>query len=158
MAGRVVILMGSSSDLDHCRRIAGQIEALGVPSTMRVASAHKCVHHLLGLLQEYERIDEPLVYVAVAGRSNALAGMVDANTTRPVGTCPPLSSAFGGADIYSSLRMPSGVAPAVVLEPESAALVAAKTLALSDEALRQRIAAFQTDMIESIGSADRELN
>jgi len=72
-------------------------------------------------------------------------------------TCPPPSPAFGGADIYSSLRMPGGVAPLVILEPEGAALAAAKILALSDSALRQRLAAYQAEMARSIIEADRSL-
>jgi phosphoribosylaminoimidazole carboxylase PurE protein len=84
--------------------------------------------------------------------------MVDANTTYPVITCPPVSSAFGGADIYSSLRMPSGVAPTVVLDPGGAALAAAKILAISNPALRDRIAAYQAEMTETIMEADRSLN
>lgn len=157
MAGRVVILMGSKSDAAHVDKIAAQLDAFHVPHTRRVASAHKSVHHLLDVLHEGEESDEPLVYIAVAGRSNALAGMADANTTHPVITCPPASSAFGGADIYSSLRMPSGVAPVVILEPEGAALAATKILAISDRALRKRIAAFQQEMVESILSADKSI-
>ena len=83
------------------------------------------------------------MYITVAGRSNALSGMVDANVTAPVIACPPYSDRFGGADLYSSLRMPSGVAPAVVLEPDGAALLAAKILALGDPALREQVAAAQ---------------
>ena len=61
---------------------------------------------------------------------------------------------FGGADLYSSLRMPSGVAPAVVLEPAGAALLAAKILALADPALRGRIAAAQAAATQQIISDD----
>jgi phosphoribosylcarboxyaminoimidazole (NCAIR) mutase len=54
--------------------------------------------------------------------------MVDANVVAPVIACPPYSEAFGGGDIFSTIRMPSGVAPALVLEPANAALLAAKIL------------------------------
>jgi phosphoribosylaminoimidazole carboxylase PurE protein len=97
------------------------------------------------------------VYVTIAGRSNALSGLVDANVTAPVIACPPASDAFGGADLYSSLRMPGGVAPAVVLEPEGAALLAAKILALADPALRDRIARSQSAATERIISDDRDI-
>ena len=99
-----------------------------------------------------------MVYITVAGRSNALGGMVDANTAYPVITCPPVSSSFAGADIFSSLRMPSGVAPMVVLDPRGAALAAAKILALSDPALRKRISAAQAEMTDTIVEADREVS
>ena len=69
---------------------------------------------LLDVLAEYEASGEVGVYITVAGRSNALSGMADANVTAPVIACPPYSDKYGGADLYSSLRMPSGVAPAVV--------------------------------------------
>ena len=157
MAGQVVILMGSPSDSEHVAAIVAGLEALGVAHTARVASVHKSVRHLLGILEGYAAAEGPVVFIAVAGRSNALAGMVDANTPWPVITCPPASTAYGGADIYSSLRMPSGVAPAVVLEPANAALAAAKMLALADPALRARVGAYQGEMTENILRADERL-
>jgi 5-(carboxyamino)imidazole ribonucleotide mutase len=158
LSGRVVIIMGSKSDLEHAQKIVTQLQALGIAYTLRVASAHKSVRHLLEILQHYNEAGESLVFIAIAGRSNALAGMLDANTPYPVITCPPVSSAFGGADIYSSLRMPSGVAALVILEPDAAALAAAKILALSDVDLRARIAAHQAEMTGTIIAADKSLN
>jgi len=157
MSGRVVILMGSKGDLDHVAKIAERLEAFGIPYVRRVASAHKSVRHLLDLLEAYAAEAQPTVFIAVAGRSNALAGMVDANTVYPVITSPPASSAFGGADIYSSLRMPSGVAPLVILDPEAAALAAAKILALSDSGLTDRIVAYQVGLLDAIVAADEGL-
>ena len=157
MPGYVVIVMGSKSDLDHAKVIGGQLEEFGVGYTLRVASAHKSVQHLLGIVEAYRESEEQVVFITVAGRSNALGGMVDANTVHPVITCPPVSSTFAGADIYSSLRMPSGVAPMVILDPKSAALAAAKMLALSDPLLRTRIAAYQAAMTETVVEADRDL-
>jgi phosphoribosylaminoimidazole carboxylase PurE protein len=149
--------MGSKSDLEHVAKITQRLEAFGIPYVRRVASAHKSVRYLLNVLETYAAEAQPTVYIAVAGRSNALAGMVDANTPYPVITSPPTSSAFGGADIYSSLRMPSGVAPLVILDPEAAALAAAKVLALSDPDLTARIVAYQAELVNDIVSADESL-
>jgi len=157
MTAQVVILMGSRSDLDHVTPIAESLGALDVAYALRVASAHKSVRHLLDVLDTYRDADGPVVFIAVAGRSNALAGMVDANTPWPVITCPPVSSTFGGADIFSSLRMPSGVAPMVVLDPAGAALAAAKVLSLADAALRERIAAHQDEMTDAVVRADQSV-
>lgn len=157
MAGQVIIIMGSKSDLEHANKIAESLRAFGIPATLRVASAHKSVRHLLQIIEDYNAAKESIVFIAIAGRSNALAGVIDANTPFPVITCPPLSSTFGGADIYSSLRMPSGVASLVILEPESAALAAAKILALSDPALRERVASYQAEMTCGIIEADKSL-
>jgi 5-(carboxyamino)imidazole ribonucleotide mutase/phosphoribosylaminoimidazole-succinocarboxamide synthase len=153
----VVILMGSKSDLPFVARIADALDALGVDYQRRVASAHKSARYLLDVLAEYEQDAGVGVYITVAGRSNALSGMVDANVTAPVIACPPYSEKYGGADLYSSLRMPSGVAPAVVLEPAGAALLAAKILALRDPALRAQVAAAQRAQTEAILAADGEI-
>jgi phosphoribosylaminoimidazole carboxylase PurE protein len=83
--------------------------------------------------------------------------MVDANVAAPVIACPPYSEKFAGGDLYSSLRMPSGVAPAVVLEPSAAALLAAKILAVRDPALRARVVAAQQAQSEALRRADAEL-
>ena len=157
MPGRVVIIMGSKSDMDHVQQIETQLARWGIPSEKRVASAHKSVRHLLQLLANYADSQESLVYITVAGRSNALGGMVDANTPFPVITCPPVSSTCAGADIYSSLRMPSGVAPTLVLDPKGAALAAAKVLALSDLTLRAKVAQYQQQMTDTIVTDDQSL-
>ncbi len=97
------------------------------------------------LLETLRADPRPKVYITVAGRSNALSGFTDGAVIAPVIACPPPSEAFGGADIYSSLRMPSGIAPAVVLEPANAALLAAKILGLVDPEVTARVAAFQKE-------------
>jgi len=153
----VPIIMGSKADLPHGQAIADALKAFGIASELRVASAHKATRYVLDLLAAYEADPRPKVYITIAGRSNALSGVVDANVTAPVIACPPYSDRFAGADLYSSLRMPSGVAPAVVLEPTAAALLAAKILALADPALRQRIAAAQAAAAQQIMDDDASL-
>jgi 5-(carboxyamino)imidazole ribonucleotide mutase/phosphoribosylaminoimidazole-succinocarboxamide synthase len=153
----VPIIMGSKADLAHGQAIADALKAFGIASEIRVASAHKATRYALELLAAYEADGQPKVYITIAGRSNALSGVVDANVTAPVIACPPYSDRFGGADLYSSLRMPSGVAPAVVLEPSAAALLAAKILALADPSLRARIAAAQTAATQQIMDDDASI-
>lgn len=153
----VVILLGSKSDLPFVDEITAALDELGVAYERRVASAHKSVRYLLDLLAGYEASGQVGAYITVAGRSNALSGVVDANVTAPVIACPPYSDRFAGADLYSSLRMPSGVAPAVVLEPQGAALLAAKVLGVGDPDLRNRIAAMQRSQMDRVITADEEL-
>ncbi|CDF36166.1 fusion protein of phosphoribosylaminoimidazole carboxylase and phosphoribosylaminoimidazole-succinocarboxamide synthase, chloroplast or mitochondrial precursor [Chondrus crispus] len=139
----VPILMGSGSDMKYCSKIADALTALGIDSELRIASAHKIPARLLSVIEAYEACPRPKLYIAVAGRSNALSGMLDCAVTAPVISCPPYSDTFGGADLFSSIRMPSGVAPALVLEPAGAALLAAKTLGVYDPQVRQSVATLQ---------------
>jgi phosphoribosylaminoimidazole carboxylase PurE protein len=109
------------------------------------------------MLEKYQSERDRMVFITVAGRSNALSGFVDSNTRYPVIACPPQSDKFGGADIYSSLRMPSGVSPLVILEPESAALAAAKILALSDPKVCERVLSYQKGVRDKVEQDDEKL-
>jgi len=153
----VVILMGSRSDLEHAQKIASALSELEIAAEMRIGSAHKTPSQVLDIIRHYEADHRPKVYITIAGRSNALSGFVDAQVTAPVIACPPVSSAFAGADIYSSLRMPSGVAPALVLDPGGAALLAAKILGVSDREIREQVKSAQVQAVNKILNDDRSL-
>ncbi|HMN62039.1 MAG TPA: 5-(carboxyamino)imidazole ribonucleotide mutase [Anaerolinea sp.] len=153
----VVILMGSRADEAHCLKIAEAAREFGLEVALRVGSAHKTPEHVSQLLAAYEQDPRPKVYITVAGRSNALSGFTDGAVRAPVIACPPASEAFGGADVFSSLRMPSGIAPAVVLDPANAALLAAKILGLGDPDVRAAVTAFQQKQAVKIISDDRDL-
>lgn len=135
----VILILGSPADRPWSDRIVQALGRYGLDAEVRVASAHKTPAHLLELLRGWESSSAHHVYITVAGRSNALSGFVDAQVTAPVIACPPASDAFAGLDILSSLRMPRGVAPLLVLEPESAALAAAKVIGIADSAVRQAV-------------------
>ena len=153
--GKVVIIMGSKSDLKWSKRIAEALDGFGIKSALRVASAHKMPFKCYELIKEYEKKD--VVFVTVAGRSNALSGFTDAQTCCPVIACPPYSDKFSGGDIYSSLRMPSAVAPMVVLEPANAALAAAKILGLTDKRIQEKIKEYQTSAKKALEKDDQDV-
>lgn len=152
LAGKAIVLMGSERDLEFCREIAKYLKTLEVNFEFRVASAHKTPENVLAVLKEFEK--EKVVYITVAGRSNALSAFVDANTSKPVIACPPYSEKFGGADIFSSLRVPSGIGSVVTIEPEGAAIAAAKILALSDAELDKRVKQAQMQKKKEIEKAN----
>lgn len=154
----IVILMGSKADLAHAHEIQKAAEAFGIPVELRVGSAHKTAAHVMQLLETYETDPTPKIYITIAGRSNALSGFTDGAVKSPVIACPPPSESFGGADIFSSLRMPSGIAPAVVLEPANAALLAAKMIGLLDETVQQNVVAFQHKNAETLLQDDQDVH
>ena len=150
--GKAIILMGSERDLKFCSEIGKYLKLLGVGYAYRVASAHKTPEQALAILKEFEK--ENVVYITVAGRSNALSAFVDANTVQPVIACPPYSEKYGGADIYSSLRVPSGIGSTVTIEPEGAAIAAAKILALEDKTLEIRVKDYQLSKKKTLEKAN----
>lgn len=145
---KVVIIMGSKADLEWAKRISESLKSFEVESVLNVASAHKVPLECYNIIKEEEK-NNP-VFITIAGLSNALSGFSDAQTHCPVIACPPTSNSFAGADIYSSLRMPSGVAPLVILNPENAALAAAKILGISNENIRKKVMEFQENQRQKL--------
>jgi 5-(carboxyamino)imidazole ribonucleotide mutase len=155
MVSKAVIIMGSERDLDFSREIARYLKLLGVTYEFRVASAHKTPLAVLDVLKEFE--NEKVVYVTVAGRSNALSAFVDGSTAKPVIAIPPYSEKFGGVDIYSSLRVPSGIGSVVTIEPEGAAIAVAKILALDNTELLNNIKSYQNGKKQEIECANESI-
>lgn len=135
----VVVLMGSPSDEEHCKKIAKHATALGLRVQLRVSSAHKETEETLRILAEYEGSGEKVVLIAVAGRSNGLGPVLSGNSTFPVINCPPVKAEDIGYDIWSSLKVPSGLGCSTVVYPESAALAAAQIHALNDHLVWSRL-------------------
>jgi len=149
----VVILMGSPADMDHSRKIRESAENLGLDVETRIGSAHRTPEHVLNLLQTYEADPRPKVYITVAGRSNALSGFTAPQVTAPVIACPPPGPE---CDVWSSLRMPPGVACAYIAEPSNAAMFAAKILALHNKDVADHISREQASQRERVLAADIE--
>jgi len=155
MAGKAIVIMGSERDLNFSREITKYLKLLGVNYEFRVASAHKTPEKVLEIIREFEK--QSVVFVTVAGRSNALSAFIDGNTTKPVIACPPYSEKFGGADIYSSLRVPSGIGSVVTIEPEGAAIAAAKILALEDAQLAVGVTEYQAGKRKELDKANESV-
>lgn len=147
----VGIVMGSKSDLDVMQQCADQLDELGVPNEMLVASAHRNpdrVHEWASTAG-----DRGLkVLIAAAGKSAHLGGVVAAFTPLPVITVPMKTSDLGGLDsLLSMVQMPTGVPVACVAinGAKNAAILATQILGTSMPEYRERIAAYKQQMAEA---------
>ncbi|KAJ3598946.1 hypothetical protein NHX12_032909 [Muraenolepis orangiensis] len=155
--GRVVVLMGSTSDMAHCERIRKACISYGVPCVLRVSSAHKGPDETLRIKAEYEGDGVPTVFVAVAGRSNGLGPVMSGNTAYPVINCPPITPDWGAQDVWSSLRMPSGLGCSTVLSPDAAAQFAAQIFGLGDHLVWSKLRASMLNTWVALKVADKKL-
>ncbi|XP_075052189.1 uncharacterized protein LOC142138941 isoform X1 [Mixophyes fleayi] len=155
--GRVVVLMGSISDLVHCEKIKKSCANYGLPCDLRVTSAHKGPDETLRIKSEYEGDGIPTVFVAVAGRSNGLGPVLSGNTAYPVINCPPLTADWGAQDVWSSLRMPSGLGCSTVLSPEAAAQFAAQIFGLNNHLVWSKLRSCTLNTWISLKQADVKL-
>jgi len=152
-----VILMGSPTDDEHCKKIAKTCRDLGVPCQMRVSSAHKGTEETMAILAQYEGSGVPTVFIAVAGRSNGLGPVLSGNTAYPVINCPPVKPDTVARDVWSSLDVPSGLGCTTVIYPEAAGLAAAQILGLHDHVIWARLRVRALNTFLSLKAADKRM-
>ena len=156
---KIIVLMGSPRDLQFAIKIKEFMkkEKFPVNCIYNVASAHRTPEKLLKDLKEYETSGESLVYITVAGLSDALSGVVAGFTSYPVIACPPDSEKHGAAKLFSSTAMPNGIPVAYVAKPENAALMATRIFALVNPDLKTRLDKFKQKMAKSVYEGAEEV-
>tara|TARA_B100001013_G_scaffold88078_2_gene48761 strand:+ start:821 stop:1207 length:387 start_codon:yes stop_codon:yes gene_type:complete len=119
---KTVIIMGSTSDEPHAKKITDKLDEFNIRWEQHAASAHKEPLKVLEIL-EANKGEKDLVYITIAGRSNALSGFVAANSDHPTLGCPPFSDkADMLVNIHSTLQMPSNTPVMTVIDPGNCAL------------------------------------
>ena len=119
---KVVIIMGSTSDEPHAKKITDKLDEDNIKWEQHAASAHKEPKKVLDILESNENNDH-ILYVTIAGRSNALSGFVAANSSFPTLACPPFSDKTDMlVNIHSTLQMPSNTPVLTVVDPGNCAL------------------------------------
>jgi 5-(carboxyamino)imidazole ribonucleotide mutase len=138
---RVLLIAGSPSDLDLVLDCEEALAELGIPSEIRVLSAHRTPDEAAACARGAEAAGFGAI-IAFAGMAAHLAGVSAAHTLLPVIAVPIASGALGGIDAaIASLQMPPGtpVAAVAIDGARNGALLAARILAVSDPALRERL-------------------
>ncbi|MCF7845628.1 MAG: AIR carboxylase family protein [Candidatus Peribacteraceae bacterium] len=126
---KAVLILGSEVDQAHAEKITGALDAQKIPHETLVASAHKKTREVLEIVEKFA--NEKVVFITIAGRSNALSGVVAANSSKPVLACPPFKDKDDYlVNIHSTLQMPSGTPVLTILDPGNCAEAAARILNL----------------------------
>ena len=119
---KTVIIMGSTSDEPHAKKITDKLDEYGITWEQHAASAHKEPLKVLDILNTNKN-KKNIVYITIAGRSNALSGFVAANSRFPTLGCPPFSDKVDMlVNIHSTLQMPSNTPVLTIIDPENCAL------------------------------------
>jgi len=155
----VGLIMGSKSDWETMKAAAEALDALGVAYEAKVVSAHRTPKRLYDYATSAKARGLKVI-IAGAGGAAHLPGMAAAMTTLPVLGVPVRSRALKGLDsLLSIVQMPSGVPVGTLAIGEAGAanagLLAASILALSDDALAQRLEAYRAALTAAIGEDPR---
>lgn len=157
---KVAIIMGSDSDLPVVRKAADTLQSFGVPYEMHVYSAHRTPVEARDFSVNARNAGFGVI-IAAAGMAAHLAGAIAANTTLPVIGIPMKSGTFtNGLDaLLSTVQMPSGIPVATVAVDGAvnAALLAIEILAVTDEALAEKLDAKRQADAEKVLQKDAAL-
>lgn len=139
----VAIIMGSQSDWATMRHAAELLDVLGISHEARIVSAHRTPDRLYEFAKGAKAAGFRVI-IAGAGGAAHLPGMAAAMTSLPVFGVPVESKALSGQDsLLSIVQMPAGIPVGTLAIGKAgaanAALLAAAVLALSDDALAQRL-------------------
>jgi len=149
---QVGVVGGSRSDFPILEQACAVLMALEIPSELRVVSAHRTPDHLFRYAEEAPGRGIRVI-VAGAGGAAHLPGMLAAKTLLPVIGVPIPTKDLGGMDsLLSIVQMPRGIPVATVAigNAMNAGLLAAQILALSDDALAGRLAAWRASQTQDV--------
>lgn len=138
---KVAVIMGSDSDLPVVEKAIATLKEYGVPVEVRVYSAHRTPEEAREFSRNARKNGFGAI-IAAAGKAAHLAGAIAANTTLPVIGIPVKASVLDGMDaLLSTVQMPAGIPVATVAidGAANAALLAIEILAVSDDALAQKL-------------------
>ena len=156
---KVAVVMGSDSDLPVVKEALRQLSDFGVPFTVRVLSAHRTPLEAADFAKG-AAADGFGVVIAAAGKAAHLGGVLAAHTTLPVIGLPIKSSTMDGLDsLLSIVQMPKGVPVATVAinGGDNAGLLAVQILALADEGLARKLAAYKARMAAAVLAKDQSI-
>jgi 5-(carboxyamino)imidazole ribonucleotide mutase len=151
----IAIIMGSQSDWETMRHTAETLEALGVGHKCLIVSAHRTPERMFDFAKGAKAAGYKAI-IAGAGGAAHLPGMVASLTSLPVFGVPVESKAMSGIDsLYSIVQMPAGIPVGTLAIGKAgatnAALLAAAVLALTDDALADRLDAWRAARTAAVG-------
>ena len=153
---KVLVVMGSDSDLKVMEKCIDRLKSFGIPAEVRICSAHRTPAVAEDLAKNAVQNGFGAI-IAAAGKAAHLGGVLAAYTTLPVIGVPMGTSVMGGMDsLLSIVQMPKGfpVASVAIDGADNAAILAAQMLAISDEALAEKLVSFKADMAKEVMAKD----
>lgn len=155
---KVAVIMGSDSDFPIVKDCIAELKKYGVPVEAKVMSAHR-TPELASIFASQAKAQGFGVIICAAGMAAHLAGVIAGHTTLPV-IGIPIKSSFEGLDaLLATVQMPSGipVATVAVNGAKNAGVLAIQMLALSDDALAEKLENAKQDMINGVIAKNEKL-
>ena len=159
MTKKVLIVMGSDSDMPVMQAALDFFDQLGIEYAVHISSAHRVPERTAELAKDAEA-EGIEVIIGAAGGAAHLPGVMAAFTTLPVIGVPIKTDTLGGLDsLYSIVQMPPGIPVATVSinGAKNAAILAAQIVGVGDKSVREKVRKFKAEMAEQVLAKDNAL-
>lgn len=156
---RVLIIMGSDSDLSVMQGAMSALDKLGISYEVRISSAHRVPEKTAKLAKEAEEKGFSVI-IAGAGMAAHLPGVLAAFTTLPVIGVPIKGGALDGIDaLYAIVQMPKGIPVATVAinGAHNAGILAAQMISLADQKIAEALKKLRAGMADEVEAKDAKL-
>lgn len=151
---KVSIIMGSKSDLKVAEKAIAILDKFGIAFDINVASAHRTPARV----EELVKNSDSDVFIAIAGLSAALPGVVASFTVKPV-IGVPVSGALNFDALLSVVQMPPGIPVAAVGmdRGDNAAVMAAEIIAVKDESVTEKLLQYRKEQADKVLADSEEV-
>ena len=148
--GGVLICAGSGSDAEHIQKLGKALQAYDIPFEVKICSAHKQPRELMDLIDKCNAMQGALAYIAVAGGTDALSGILSFHAVAPVISCPP------DGPNSSCLNNPSGSSNATIFSASNAARFVAQLFSYNNPTFRTKVLDQIAKKVKGLEESDRE--
>ncbi len=151
MKPKVMIILGSASDINIAKKSISVLEELKIPYDLKVASAHRTHEKVKQIVTESTKQGIE-VFIGIAGLAAHLQGIIAAHTHKPVIGVPVNVKIEGLDALFASVQtpFPTPVASVGIDRGENGALLAAQIIAIYDLELRERISKYRSNFYKKL--------
>ena len=158
MTPKVMIILGSGSDMAIAEKSMDILEKLEIPYSLKIASAHRTPSLVRELVKQGSDAGIE-VFIGIAGLAAHLPGAITPHTSKPV-IGVPVDVKTGGIDALESIVQmpyPSPVASVGIDRADNGAILAAQIIGLYDEEVRQKVIKLRQDYAQKVFDSNEEI-
>ena len=158
MIPKIMIILGSASDIAVAEKCMDILEKLEIPYSLKVASAHRTPDLVREIVKQ--GTDAGIkVFIGIAGLAAHLPGAIAAYTPRPVIGVPVDVKTDGIDALDSCVQMPypSPIATVGIDRGDNAAILAAQFIAITDEEVREKIIKLRNEYKQKVINSNNEI-
>ncbi|MDO5848676.1 MAG: 5-(carboxyamino)imidazole ribonucleotide mutase [Methanobrevibacter sp.] len=158
MTPKIMIILGSGSDIDIAKKSVDILEKLEIPYSLKIASAHRTPHLVRELVIRGEEAGIE-VFIGIAGLAAHLPGIIASHTSKPVIGVPVEGKLDGLDALYSTIQLPypTPVASVGIDRGDNGAILAAQILSVHYPEIKEKLIELRNEYKEKVYKSNEEI-